>query len=92
MTDSSPYLTVGSLRAQLDGWPDDRLVMVGDLGGGVTRVTYSCHEEVHGTREAGRFETVARPPSEWIDPGPPLPAPEQPFTALVLRGELSDSE
>ncbi|WP_100492711.1 hypothetical protein [Mycobacteroides abscessus] len=92
MTDPSPYLTVESLRALLDDWPDDRLVMVGGLGGGVSPVVYSCHELVLGTGEAGRFETVARPPAEYLDFDSLLPAPEQPFTALVLRGELSGSE
>lgn len=92
MTDPSPYLTVGSLRALLDGWPDDRPVMVGGLSGGVSRVMYSCHEEVHGTGEAGRFETVARPPAEYLDFDPPVPASEELFTALVLRGELSGNE
>lgn len=42
--------------------------------------------------EAGRFETVARPPAEYLDLDPPVPAPEEPFTALVLRGELSGNE
>jgi hypothetical protein len=35
----------------------------------------------------GGFETVARPPDEWLDPDGPLPAPQEPFTALVLRCE-----
>lgn len=83
----SPYLTVGSLRELLAGWPDDRPVMVGGLGGGVARVVYSCHERVHGTGDPGGFETVAQPPAEWLEPDPPLPAPPGEFTALVLRGE-----
>jgi hypothetical protein len=54
---------------------------------GVDRVVYSCNETVDGTEVPGGFETVARPPDEWLDPDPPLPAPQEPFTALVLRWE-----
>jgi len=53
----------------------------------VHRVVYSCHETVYGTEVAGGFETVARPPDEWLDPDPPLLAPQEPFTAPVLRCE-----
>lgn len=41
-----------------------------------------------GTEVPGGFETVARPPDEWLDPDPPLPAPQELFTALVLRSEI----
>jgi hypothetical protein len=53
----------------------------------VHRVVYSCNETVDGTEVPGGFETVARPPDEWLDPDPPLPAPQEPVNALVLRWE-----
>ncbi|GAA4394322.1 hypothetical protein [Tsukamurella soli] len=85
MPEPNPFLTVGALRALLEGWPDDRPVMVGDFGGPVRRVLHSCHETVLGDR------TVAGLPSEYLqpEPGELPPLPTEPVEALVLRGELA---
>ena len=87
MSEPSPYLTVGNLRELLREWPDDRPVLGGTVSGEVRRVVYSCHERVQVTDAVAEFRTVARPPAEYMELDPPLPAPAEPFVALVLRGE-----
>jgi hypothetical protein len=92
----SPYISVGGLRALLEGWPDDRPVLISGYEGGLSRVVYAAHElvqELAGRPDyLGPFERPAEaqraatepPDGPWTDGEPPTLVGE-PITALVLR-------
>jgi len=54
---------------------------------GVHRVVYSCHETVTEPKCPAASKLSRGRADEWLDPAPPLSAPQEPFTALVLRCE-----